>query len=148
MARWHRDPKVWRRVMFVIAMVDVLAISVNFFFIFRHYFWWTCLQIVTSWHETTVLLVVSYVLTGLIFVVLVYQAWVYARGRAWARRAFLAENLVGILAGLLWFLVSLGKPAPMLTVPLVNGLLVPMLTLFPLLWPLWTLRPMKPPEGR
>jgi hypothetical protein len=146
MARWHRDPKVWRRVMFLIAVVDVLAIAGNFFFIFRHYLWWTCLNVITSWHEPTVLLVVSYVLTGLVFVVLIYQAWAYSGGQVWARRAFLAENLVGILAGLLWFLVNLGNPAQMLTVPLVHGLLVPMITLFPLLWPLWVFRPMKPPE--
>lgn len=146
MARWRRDPKIWRRVLFLIAMVDVLAISANFFFIFMHYFLWACLKIVTSWYRTAVPLVVPSVLTGLIFVVLVYQAWVYARGRAWARWLFLAENLGLLSAGLLWFLVSLGKPAQALTVPLVSGLLVPMVTLFPLLWPLWVFRPMKPPE--
>jgi len=147
MARWRRDPKIWRRVLFLIAMVDVLAIAGNFFFIFRHYLWWTCLKIVTSWHGTTVPLVVPYVLTGLIFVVLIYQAWAYSSGRVWARRAFLAENLVGILAGLLWFLASLGNPTSVLATAVVHGLLVPMVTLFLLLWPLWFLRPMKPPEA-
>jgi len=147
MARWHRDPKVWRRVMFLIAMVDVLAITGNFFFIFRHYFWWTCLNVITSLYETAVPLVAPYVLTGLIFVVFIYQAWAYSGGRVWARRAFVLENILLIVAGLLWFLVNLGNPAQTLTVPLVHGLLVPMITLFPLLWPLWALRPMKPPEA-
>jgi hypothetical protein len=132
--------------MFVVAMVDGLAVSANFFFIFRHYLWWTCLKIITSWYGTAVPLIVPYVLTGLSFVIVAYQAVVYAAGRPWARRAFVLENILLIVAGLLWFLVNLGNPAQTRTVPLVHGLLVPMITLFPLLWPLWALRPMKPPE--
>jgi hypothetical protein len=147
MPRWHRDPKTWQRVMFVVAMVDGLAVSVNVFFIFRHYLWWTCLKIVTSWHGTAVPLIVPYVLAGLSFVIVTYQAFVYAAGRPWARRAFVLENILLIVAGVLWFLASLGNPTPMLMIAVVHGLLVPMVTLFPLLWPLWALRPMKPPVG-
>jgi hypothetical protein len=128
--------------MFVVAMVDGLAVSANFFFIFRSYLWWTCLKIVTSLYETAVPLVVPYVLTGLIFVVLIYQAWAYSGGRVWARRAFLAENLGLLSAGLFWFLVSLGNPGGPQGPPVIHGLLIPMITLFPLLWPLWALRPM------
>jgi hypothetical protein len=146
MLRWHRDPKTWQRVMFVVAMVDGLAVSANFFFIFRSYLWWTCLKIITSWQGTAVPLIVPYVLTGLSFVIVAYQAVVYAAGRPWARRAFVLENILLIVAGLLWFLASLGNPTPVLATAVVHGLLVPMITLFPLLWPLWALRPMKPPE--
>jgi len=148
MPRWHRDPKTWQRVMFVVAMVDGLAVSANFFFIFRHYLWWTCLRIITSWHETAVPVIVPYVLTGLSFVVVACQAVVYAAGRPWARRAFVLENILLIVAGLLWFLASLGNPTPVLATAVVHGLLVPMVTLFPLLWPLWALRPMQRDERR
>ncbi len=147
MPRWHRDPKTWQRVMFVVAMVNGLAVSANFFFIFRHYLWWTCLNIITSWHETAVPLIVPYILAGLSFVIVAYQAVFYAAGRPWARRLFLAENLGLLSAGLLWFLASLGNPTPVLATAVVQGLLVPMVTLFPLLWPLWALRSMKPPEA-
>ena len=148
MPRWNRDPKTWQRMMFVVAMVDGLAVSANFFFIFRHYLWWTCLNIITSWHETAVPLIVPYVLTGLSFVIVAYQAVVYAAGRPWARWLFLAENLGLLSAGLLWFLVSLGNPIGPQGPPVVHGLLVPMVTLFPLLWPLWALRPMQRDERR
>ena len=140
MARWHRDPKTWKRVMFFVALVDGLALSANFFFIFRHYLWWTCLKILTSWHGTAVPLIVPYVLTGLSFVIVAYQAVFYAAGRPWARRAFVLENILLIVAGLLWLLASLGNPPPTLTTAVVHGLLAPMLTLFPLLWPLWAFR--------
>jgi hypothetical protein len=148
MPRWHRDPKTWQRVMFVVAMVDGLAVSANFFFIFRHYLWWTCLRIITSWHGTSVPLIAPYVLTGLSFVIVTYQAFVYAAGRPWARRVFLLENTFLIVAGLLWLLASLGDPTPTLRMVVVHGLLVPMITLFPLLWPLWALRPMQQDERK
>ncbi|HUU31771.1 MAG TPA: hypothetical protein VMY69_06690 [Phycisphaerae bacterium] len=147
MPKWRRDPKTWQRVMFVVAMVDGLAVSANFFFIFRHYFWWTCLKILTLWHGTDVPLIVPYVLTGLSLVIVAFQAVFFAAGRPWARRAFVLENILLIVAGLLWFLASLGNPPEAMANPIINGLLAPMVTLFPLLWPLWALRPMKPPEA-
>jgi hypothetical protein len=134
--------------MFTVAMVDGLAVSANFFFIFRHYLWWTCLRIITSWHGTSVPLIAPYVLTGLSFVIVTYQAFVYAAGRPWARRVFLLENTFLIVAGLLWLLASLGDPTPTLRMVVVHGLLVPMITLFPLLWPLWALRPMQQDERK
>jgi hypothetical protein len=133
--------------MFVVALVDGLALAANFLFIFRHYLWWTCLRVITSWHETSVPLIVPYVLTGVVFAVAVYQAVVYAAGRPWARLAFVLENILLIVAGLLWFLVSLGNPVGPQGPPVVHGLLVPMVTLFPLLWPLWALRPMQPADA-
>ena len=147
MARWHRDVKTWKRVMFSVGLVDGLALSANFFFIFRHYLWWTSLNIIPSWKETAVPFVVPLVLTGLSLVVVAYQAVVYAAGRAWARWLFIAENLVLLSAGLLWFLLSVGNPIGPQGPPVVHGLLVPMVTLFPLLWPLGSLRPRKPPEA-
>jgi len=132
----------------VVALVDSLALSANFFFIFRQYLWWTCLRFLTSWRESAALLTVPYVLTGLFFVIVACQAVFYAAGRSWARRAFVLENLLLIAAGLLWFLASLDNPTPVLAKAVVHGLLAPMSTLFPLLWPLWSLRPVKPPGVR
>jgi len=133
--------------MFVVALVDGLAVSANFFFIFRAYLWWTCLNIITSWHGTAVPLIVPYVLTGLSLVLVTFQAVVYAGGRGWARRLFLAENLGLLSAGLLWFLVNLVDSSGLHGPPIIHGLLVPMVTLFPLLWPLWALRSMKGDAG-
>jgi len=65
----------------------------------------------------------------------------YVKGRPWARLAFIGENALLVVLGLLWFLVRMvGPVAPGLLV-VVCGLLVPMGTLFPLLWPLLTFRP-------
>jgi len=140
MARWKRDPKIRGRILFLIALVEVLAVSGNFFFIFSCYFWWVCVRVLTAWRETAAPLVVPAVVTGLLFVVLVWQGVVYAKGRVWPRRAFIIENLVVILMGLGWFVASCGNPEGPRGAPVFSGLLVPMVTLFPLLWPLWSFR--------
>jgi len=59
----------------------------------------------------------------------------------------MVENGALIIMGLLWFLHSVldkGEPNVFAT---WGGLLLPCVTLFPLLWPLMTFRPMPPGGG-
>jgi hypothetical protein len=68
----------------------------------------------------------------------------YVRGAGWARWAFILQNGALIALGLVWFVINrmtIGEPTTLAT---VGGLVIPMVTLFPLLWPLLTFRPVPP----
>jgi hypothetical protein len=145
MARWQRDAEAHRQMMWFLALGEVMAVTANFFLISLHYLHWIFLQVMSR-EVAGVAVVLPLIATAAVLVFVVFQGIAYAKGRAWARRLFLIENLGLVFLGLVWFLVSLGNPTGARGMPVVAGLMLPMVTLFPLLWPLWTLRA-EPPQG-
>ena len=141
MARWQRDPRARRRLATLLAAVEVIAVSTNFFCIFSAYFRRLCVSVAPSWPETNTEGFLVLAVSVLFLLVAVFEGVMYVKGRPWARLAFIGENALLVVLGLVWFLVCMvGPVAPGLLV-VVCGLLLPIGTLFPLLWPLLTFRP-------
>ena len=148
MARWERDPKFRRNLTWLLAAAEALALTLNFYFVFSAYLRRVMLAIMPKQLPSDMtLLVVAIVATALCLAVVAVQAVLYVRGRERVRKAFLIENGVMILLGLVWFIHSVtgrGEPNVIAT---WGGLLLPLVTLFPLLWPLMSLRPPSPAGG-
>ncbi|MCX5655750.1 MAG: hypothetical protein NTY65_14020 [Planctomycetota bacterium] len=141
MARWERDPKLRRNLTWLLAAAEALALTLNFYFVFSAYLRRVMVVIMPKLPSDTTLLVVAIVATALWLAVVAVQAVLYIRGRERARMAFLIENGAMILLGAVWFIHNLtgrGEPDVYAT---WGGLLLPLVTLFPLLWPLMSLRP-------
>jgi len=147
MARWDRDPRAKRRAVLALVIAEVVAVSVNFFFLFQVYFHWLTIRIEGSAEAmATTGLIVVYVATGVCVLACIAEAVLYVRGRGFARGLFIAENGTLILMGLAWFIVKqVGAEDPW---ALKIGLVLPVVTLFPLLWPLMVVRPDRPTPGR
>jgi uncharacterized membrane protein (DUF485 family) len=143
MARWQRDPKLRRRLAYALATAEVLALSFNFYYIFTAYFYQLWLRL--GLQNLSVVKGVAVVAAGLVVVAAVAEGIYYVRGRLWAQRAFVAENVVLIVLGLLWFaknrLGDGGSPAEHVA---LYGLVAPIATLLPLLWPLLVFKPVPP----
>jgi hypothetical protein len=147
MAKWERDPVLRRRLSWLLAAAEVVAVTLNFYFVFSAYLRRVTLAVAPTLPSDRTLVVVALVVTGLCLVGAAVQGFLYVRGRAWARSAFLVQNGVLIALGFLWFIHSIlgsGEPNIFST---WGGLLLPLVTLFPLLWPLISLRPL-PPAAR
>lgn len=145
MARWQRDPKTRRRLTWLLVGAEVLALTGNFYPIFFAYLYQVFIRLghgpqqpLVSHDDTGV---ISVVFTCVVFVVAFAEGAAYARGQQWARRAMIAENVILVALGLFWFLKNrLGGGSPS-AVAAVAGVILPMVTLFPLLWPLLAFRP-------
>jgi hypothetical protein len=81
------------------------------------------------------------------FLVFLFQGILYAKGRPWVRALFILENGLLIFLGVLWFVKNQVGAEPNRIVALL-ALVLPMMTLFPLLWPLLSFRPVPPTGGR
>jgi len=144
MAKWERDPVLRRRLSWLLAAIEVAAVTLNARFVFAAYLWRALVAVAPKLLSIEVFDAVVYVATGLCLVGVAVQGFLYVRGRAWARSAFLVENGVLIVLGFLWFVHSIlgsGEPNIFST---WGGLLLPLVTLFPLLWPLMSFRPVAP----
>ena len=144
MATWKRDPVLRRRLSWLLAAIEVAAVTLNFYFVFAAYLRRVTLAVAPTLPSDRMLFVVVLVASGLCLVGVAVQGFLYVRGRAWARSAFLVENGVLIVLGFLWFVHSIlgsGEPNIFST---WGGLLLPLVTLFPLLWPLMSFRPVAP----
>ncbi len=143
MARWQRDPASRRRVAYLLVAVEVLALAACTYGITQAYTVRGLLAIgvasataqPAAWISGLVLTVVA---AGL-------GAWIglkYAAGRRWPRLVFIAANAVLIALGLFWFLIHQVRHGAVAdNMAGLVGLLLPMVTLFPLLWPLLQFRP-------
>jgi hypothetical protein len=141
MARWERDPKFRRNMTCLLAAAEALALTLNFYFVFSAYTRRVMVAVMPKLPSDTTLLVMVITATALWLAVVTVQAVLYIRGRERARKAFLIENGAMILLGLVWFIHNVtgrGEPDFYAT---WGGLLLPLVTLFPLLWPLMSLRP-------
>lgn len=145
MARYERDPRLRRRLAILLAAGEAVAVTVVFYVIFCAYSRWLVLRFLQS-------LAPAYgaitLVAGLMFlVVAVVEAVLYVKGRPWVRMAFIVENGVLILGGLVWFVkVQIASTSGDSLAPLA-GLVLPLVTLFPLLWPLLSFRPVPPTDA-
>ena len=147
MARWDRDPQARRQAIEFLAMAEVMALLANGFLISMYYLRWIVLQMAPERGAAFSPFILPAIATASGAVFLVFQGIAYAKDRAWARRLFLVENVGLIILGLLWLAASASNPGGAGRVEIVGGLVLPMVTLFPLLWPLWTFR-VHPRPGR
>jgi len=146
MALWERDPKANQRMALLLVVVEALAALINFFFIFQAYFFRVQLRLHMGLSNVSLFVVVM--ATAFFAVLLVYEGMMYLRGRAWVRQALLAENGVLIGLGILWLLLNRLGSGPKDAYPVYFGLLLPLVTLFPLLWPLLVFRVLPTAPGQ
>jgi len=144
MAQWQRDPKARRNIAYLLAAVEVAAVTANFYPIFYAYLFQLNVRLSAGREELLMSLPKVYYLAVAATVVWggvgVFVGVMFARDRAWARLVFIGGNVVLVALGVMWFVIDrLGaRPEAM---PAVAGLLLPIVTLFPLLWPLIVFRP-------
>ena len=144
MARWERDPKARRNLAMTLAGTETVVLMGNFLAIFSAYVYQFFNRVMPAYYSSSA----RYIITGIgavaLLVFLCVQGFSYVKGRPWATRLYVVENLVLVGMGVVWFAmdrVGAAMPDRMAT---VGGLLVPILTLFPLLWPLLAFKPAAP----
>lgn len=142
MAQWKRDPKARRNIAYLLAAVEVAAVTANFYPIFSAYLLRASLFVTADSAETGAAIYYAAVAaTVLCFVVAVFVGIRYARNRSWARWVFIIANAVLLALGVVWFVKNqMLSSRPEMQVA-AAGLLLPIVTLFPLLWPLIVFRP-------
>lgn len=146
MARWQRDPRARKRVAIVLMVVEVLLAAAVFVVLVQNYVFRLAVRVgnrdgLQQLYEQT--RIVAAVLGVLFLVWLIFQAVMYVRGKEWARKAFVAINLLLVLGGVLWFALDLlvGEAD---SASLVQGLCLPLITVFPMTGLLLSFRPMPP----
>ncbi len=140
MARWQRDPVRRKRLAYLLVVGEALLLTVCFYFIFSAYLNYLNAKLGLRLGAAYDYVVMAGTVGCLGAAGLVGAK--YLAGRMWARRALLAANGVLIGLGLAWFIKH--QATSVSTVGSASawaGLLLPMVTLFPLLWPLLRFRP-------
>ncbi len=144
MARWQRDPTMRLKMTYLLVAVEALAIGGNVYPIFGAYLYQLCILMGGTVADPLISAGASNVLTLVVAVASLILAIVvgvaYARGRAWARKALIAANVVLVALGVIWFLKNRLAGSRQDTMAAMAGLLLPIVTLFPLLWPLLVFR--------
>ncbi|MFO8013240.1 MAG: hypothetical protein R6X20_08035 [Phycisphaerae bacterium] len=143
MARWQRDPAGRRRVAYLLVGVEVLALTACAYGITQAYTLRGLLAVgVASAAARPAAWITGLVLTVVALALGVVVGLKYVAGRRWARGVFIVANALLVGLGLLWFVIHQIRHGGVAdnTASLV-GLLLPMVTLFPLLWPLLRFRP-------
>jgi hypothetical protein len=148
MARWQRDPRSRRRLSYLLVGVEVVALTACFLGIFLAYCLRGLLYVGVSpetVHSAT--WTAGIAATALCAAVAVVVGLKYLAGKRWARAVFVVANGILVGLGLFWFVVHQFRHGAGTdnTAGLV-GLLLPMVTLFPLLWPLLRFRPVAESE--
>ena len=147
MALWERDPKANQRLALLLVVVEAVAALINFCFIFQAYFYRAQLRLHMGLSDVS-LLVVVVMATAFFAVLLVYEGMMYLRGRAWVRHALLAENGALIGLGILLLLLNRLGGGPKDAYLIYFGLLLPLVTLFPLMWPFLVFRVLPTAPGQ
>jgi len=150
MARWQRDPTARRRLAILLVAAEAVALTVCFFLIFGPYLYRLLLLLgmrvtggVLKGYYAACAVASLAVLAGAVVVGLKYL-----KGVLWARRVFIIANVVVLALGLIWLVKHELSPAARTdNTAAIAGLLLPMVTLFPLLWPLITFRPVQRDAG-
>jgi len=147
MARWQRDPESRRRLGYLLVGVEVLALVACTYGVSQAYALRGMLLVgasgstakATAW-------IVGLVLTVAVLGLGVWMGRKYMAGRRWPRAVFILANVALVGLGLVWFIVHQARHgAGSDNAAALLGLLLPVVTLFPLLWPLLRFRPL--PEG-
>ena len=147
MALWERDPKANQRLALLLVVVEALAILINFYTIFSVYLYQIHLRLQMGLSRTA-LLVAVIVAMVLCAALMVYEGLMYLRGRAWSRYVFLVENGLLVVLGLLWFMWNRMESGLHGVLPLYLGLALPLVTLFPLMWPFLVFRVLPTAPGQ
>jgi len=146
MAAYERNPRLRRRLAVVLTVAEVLALTLAMFVNSSGVLLWVNARFLGGWFGVATLNAAPVVVSTVAFLVFIVQGVLYVKGRPWARTLFIVENGLLILLGVIWFLHNQFSLNPNRNVTLL-ALVIPMVTLFPLLWPLRTFRPV-PPAGR
>ena len=145
MARWQRDPKVRRHVAYVLAAAEAVALTANFYSVFSAYLLQLDLRLSPQSDQLLMSLAAVFytalAATAVCLGVSVFVGVMYARARSWARKTFIAANVVLVGLGAVWFVKNRLGGGSGDTAATLAGLLLPIITLFPLLWPLIVFRP-------
>ena len=151
MARWQRDPKARRTLAWVLVATESLVLTLNAYPVFSAYLNYVSIYVLGTVRAPLVpyraALVVNLVAMLLILAAAVLAGAFYVRGRIWPRVAYIGANLVMLVLGVMWFAhnrFASASPEPKVA---LAGLLLPLVTVFPLLWPLLVFRPVPPPPG-
>jgi hypothetical protein len=147
MARWQRDPRARRNVAWVLVAVETVLLSANVWAIFSAYLHQLNFRLSqgreTPLMSTTAALAVDFAVVAACIAGAVALGFLYVRGRAWPRFVYMGANVVVLAMGVVWFVHDRMGTSPDPMVGLI-GLVAPLLTLFPLLWPLLVFRPTMP----
>jgi len=144
MARWQRDPQARRRLGYLLVGAEVVALVACCFGISMAYCLRGLLQFGLSRDAVNLATwVVGISATAVCAVAAVVVGLKYLAGRQWARAVFIAANAILVALGLVWFVAHQARHgAAGGNMASLVGLLLPMVTLFPLLWPLLRFRPL------
>jgi len=143
MARWERDPKARKRLAILLAVVnDAMLLIVVFLTGSRVLgsFWTIAIGPLSK----SIFDLMCYILVGVFAVWLIVQTIMYVMGREWARWAYIILNISVVGLGSLWFIYSWVRYGVPKAHTVTFGLLIPILLLFPLLWPHFSFRPQMP----
>jgi hypothetical protein len=125
-----------QRVTWLLVAAEVLALTVSFGIIFLRYLQFLLAMLSAGKGATEAAKYVALVATALALGAAVFEGIKYLRGVRWARLAFLIENVALLALGVMWFVWNRFRGDKVNTDPAWFGLVLPMLTLLPLLWPL------------
>lgn len=120
----------------MLVAAEVLALTVSFGIIFLRYLQFLLAMLSAGKGATEAAKYVALVATALALGAAVFEGIKYLRGVRWARLAFLIENVALLALGVMWFVWNRFRGDKVNTDPAWFGLVLPMLTLLPLLWPL------------
>ena len=141
MAQWERDPRLRWRLAWALAAAEAAAVSFNFYYVFSAYVYRILVAVSPSSAAGGAMRVATLVATAACVVAMAVLGFLYARGRGWVRPVFIAGNGLLLALGLVWFFHSLMGRARPDAYATYCGLLLPLVTLLPLLWPLLSFRP-------
>ncbi len=144
MVRWQRDPRARKRAAMMVCAAEIVLVPLvayvpGLFYVYRVLmrlgFGQEGASSSVSW--------VTAIPCAVLGAWLIVQSVFYLKGRRWTRVAFIAVNALVILAGIVWVLMAPKDPGA-----LGYGLLVPMVTLFPMIGVFVGLNPMPEPRAR
>jgi hypothetical protein len=141
MARWQRDREMRLRLAWALVVAEVLALAGSFALIFMAYLRFAVVRFGGAQVSNFVLWCIALGATAVVLAVAGYEGRMFVRGCRGARAAFILENVALVVLGLLWFVKNRITGDVTNTEAALYGLLLPMLTLFPLLWPLLVFSP-------
>lgn len=150
MARWQRDPAMRRKMAYLLVVVEVVALTINFYPIACAYLYQANIRLGGSATAPLVPISVEMALeiagSGVCLALAVVVGLMYVRGRAWARLVFMVANGAMVALGLFWFVHNRAGGVAPDPAAAIAGLLLPIVTLFPLMWPLLTFHPVEEQE--
>lgn len=147
MARWQRDPAMRRKMAYLLVAAEAVALAINSYPIACAYLYQANIRLgggaakplVSGGVEGALEVAATLVCLALAVVV----GLMYVRGRAWARLVFMVANGAIVALGLFWFVHNRAGAVNPDPAAAVAGLLLPIVTLFPLMWPLLTFHPVE-----